>query len=65
MLVSHDKSFYIDCGSKVAANSWIDEIERMVGDLEGKIITKQSRRGGAKAASVASCLMCSIHSNPF
>ena len=43
MLVSHDKSFYIDCGSKVAANSWIDEIERMVGDLEGKIITKQSR----------------------
>ncbi|GMI11494.1 hypothetical protein TrRE_jg12230, partial [Triparma retinervis] len=42
ILVSHEKSFYVDCGSAVAANSWINEIGRMLAHLEGKIVTKQS-----------------------
>ena len=54
ILVSHEKSFYVDCGSAVAANSWINEIGRMFDQQEGKIVTRESSwRGNGSPPRVA------------
>ncbi|GMH86601.1 hypothetical protein TrST_g13899 [Triparma strigata] len=43
ILVAHQKSFYVDCGSAVEANIWIDKFEQLYQDLDDpKKITKKS-----------------------
>ncbi len=44
LLISSEKSFYIDCGTLEAKNDWVDKIEMMHNDLDTKLQQASSWR---------------------